>query len=270
MQDVSSLDYDKITDRITRFISGYVRSAGADGVIFGLSGGIDSAVTAHLCCMAVGADRCLALIMPNDSFTPASETDDGVLVAKKLEIKHKTVPIGEISDSFTAADPDRVIHDKDTMARVVGNLNARIRANCLYYEGQKRNYLVVGTDDKSEYMIGYFTKHGDGASDMMPIVGLYKTQVWELGMHLGVPPHIVAKKPSPHLWPGHNAHDELGMEYNMIDRILVGVYDQGEDPVSVASTLGIEYDKVKNIVSLVEKNSHKRSPTPAADPYGDD
>ena len=151
-------------------------------MVFGLSGGIDSAVTGHLCRRAMG-DRCLAMIMPNLEFTPDSETDDGLAVATQLSIRHKVIPIDKISNlvSFGNATDDSPGDRPSRMKRAIGNLNARIRAVILYYEAQKNNYLVVGTDDKSEYLIGYFTKYGDGACDMLPLASLYKTRVLELG-----------------------------------------------------------------------------------------
>ena len=266
MRNVSGPDYKEITRRITGFIRSCVEAAGAGGVVFGLSGGIDSAVVAHLCSAALGPERCSALVMPAGGITPSSETDDGVLVATALGMEYRIRPIGPMVEAFVASDADGFSGDSQK-AYVIGNLSARIRASCLYYEGQKSGRLVVGTDDKSEYMIGYFTKYGDGASDMLPIANLYKSQVWELAGHLGVPEHIIAKKPSPHLWPGHSAHDELGMEYGTIDGILAGIYEAGEDPAALAARLGIPEKDVKRITSLVEKSGHKRRLPPTVDPY---
>ena len=253
---MQSLNYEQITKNAIRFIRDQVEGAEADGAIFGLSGGIDSSVIAHLVKKALG-DRCLALIMPNVDITPDSETDDGILIAEKLGIRHVTVPIGEIS---------RLAVEKDTaerMKKAVGNLNARIRAMMLYYYGQKNNYLVVGTDDKSEYLIGYFTKYGDGASDMLPIADLYKTQVQELGRFLGVPSHIVEKKPSPHLWKGHDASDELGMDYAVIDKILEGM-DGGGDAAAISARIRIAQDMVERITALHRSSGHKRRMPPIA------
>ena len=218
---MDDLDYERVAGEAAAFIRRQVDAAGADGVVFGLSGGIDSSVVAHLSARAVGADRCLALLMPSGGITPASETDDGRAVASLLGIEHKLVPITGIAAAAAAGDsaPD-FAGGAEGMKRTVGNLSARIRASVLYYEAQKRNRLVVGTDDRSEYLIGYFTKYGDGASDMLPIADLYKTQVQRLGLHLGVPRRIVEKPPSPHLWKGHDASAELGMDYAAVDGIL--------------------------------------------------
>lgn len=242
--------------RIEGFVRGAVDAAGARGVAFGLSGGVDSAVTAHLCCRALGRDRCLALLLPNPAFTPSSETEDGLLVAEGLGIPHKVIRIGEASDSITGGD------EADGVRRAVGNLNARLRAAVIYYEAQKLGYLVAGTDDRSEHLLGYFTKYGDGACDMMPIVGLYKTQVWEIAEFLGVPDRIIRKEPGPHLWPGHTASGELGLDYADIDKILERL---GEDPHLISESTGIPSDGVERILGLHRSTVHKRR-TPAAPP----
>ena len=211
-----STDWGAVTSRAVDFIRSQVAGAGADGVVFGLSGGIDSSVTAYLCRRAMG-DRCLAVIMPNREFTPDSETDDGLAVAVQLSIRHKVVPIDAVSNLVSAGDTVDDFPEgwPEQMRKAIGNLNARIRAVILYYEAQKNNYLVVGTDDRSEYLIGYFTKYGDGACDILPIASLYKTQVSALGRFLGVPQRIVDKPPSPHLWkdPRRIRGDRNGVRY---------------------------------------------------------
>ena len=272
------MNYSKVADKIVDFISQQVTDAGARGVIFGLSGGIDSSVIAHLAKKAVGVNNCLALIMPNEDFTPDSETCDGLLVAKKLGIKYKKIAINKISDTAVTVageddDPiDNMVYDPK---KAIGNLNARIRAMLLYFEAQKNNYLVVGTDDKSEYFIGYFTKYGDGASDMLPIANLYKTQVQQLGKFLGVPSHIVEKSPSPHLWKNHKASEELGISYDIIDKILYYVLEQQSsspqtdvakpDTINrISQQLGVPSDAVKRIITLYKTSEHKRHLPPMA------
>lgn len=259
---MQSPDYAVIIERTCKFIRRCVDDAKADGVIFGLSGGIDSAVIAHLCKRAIG-NHCLALIMPNYEFTPRSETDDGILVATKLHLKYKIRPIQYISNLFTAGDADGEFRSELSRKLTIGNLNARIRAVMLYYEGQKRNYLVVGTDDKSEYLIGYFTKYGDGASDLLPIAELYKTQVKELARHLGVPNHIIEKKSSPHLWKDHEANAELGLDYEDVDKILVEM-EKSTNALQIAKKLNISSRDVKKIMLLNKNSEHKRNLPPIA------
>lgn len=258
-----SLDYKTTAQRIEEFIRKQVSDAGADGVIFGLSGGIDSAVTAYLCGRALGSNGCMALIMPNSAVTPSSETVDGILVAESIPIQHKIIQVGPISETITRDDTLESTFDKNhtLMQYAIGNMNARLRAVLLYYEAQKRNYLVVGTDDRSEHMIGYFTKYGDGACDILPIAGLYKTEIWELAKFLNVPSQIVDKEPSPHLWPEHVASEELGLDYAKIDLILQHIRD---DAFAISSKLGISQDKVERILNLHTSSEHKRRLPPIA------
>lgn len=206
---MESRNYYKTTLGIESFIKKTVDDAGAKGVVFGLSGGIDSAVTAFLCAKAF-PENCLAMIMPNLDFTPSSETDDGIMVAKILGIRHEIFPIKRISDAYIPQDEHLVR----------GNLNARIRANILYMRAAQNNYLVCGTSDRSEFEIGYFTKYGDSACDLAPIMHLYKTQIRQIAQFLGVPLKIIKKKSSAHLYTGHSAETELGMSYDEIDRLL--------------------------------------------------
>ena len=271
------LDYERVAGAACSFIRERIKEAGAAGAVFGLSGGIDSSVVAYLSARALGAGRCLALLMPNEQFTPDSETDDGLLVARRLGIRHKVVPIGAISSAAVGAasmaatagggeeggpeggaggPPERV---------AVGNLNARLRAALLYYEAQAGGRLVVGTDDRSEYLIGYFTKYGDGASDLLPIADLYKTQVQRLGRHLGVPGHIVAKAPSPHLWKDHDAAGELGVGYGAVDAVLARSTSGAGTTVDEALAMaGADADAARRVVALNRASAHKRALPPIA------
>ncbi|MXX21217.1 MAG: NAD+ synthase [Cenarchaeum sp. SB0665_bin_23] len=248
------LSYDEITRYIVNFIQGQVAAAGASGVVFGLSGGVDSAVTAHLCSRALGSNSCLALIMPNSEFTPSSETKDGILVATSLSIPYIIKPLQHMVR-------ESVAHDQNPPKVASGNLNARLRAALLYYEAQKHSYLVVGTDDRSEHMLGYFTKYGDGACDMLPIVSLYKTQVWDLARYVGVPRHIIEKEPGPHLWADHLASSELGLGYADIDRVLQRLYDE---PTQVSADTNIPLDRIHDILRLHKDSAHKRTLPPMA------
>ena len=257
-------DWGAVTEQILDFIKRQVKEARADGVVFGLSGGIDSTVTAYLCKSAMN-DRCVAMIMPNLEFTPDSETNDGLAVATRLDMRYKVVTINQIANLISAenATDDSPADRPSRIKKALGNLNARIRAVILYYEAQKNNYLVVGTDDKSEYLIGYFTKYGDGACDMLPLADLYKTQVLELGRFLGVPQSIIEKPPSPHLWKDHIASEEIGVDYNTVERILDTIEsDRNIDRIAKESNIPLEI--VRQIETLNRLSGHKRKPPPIA------
>lgn len=133
----------------------------------------------------------------------------------------------------------------------------------MYYEAQKSNLLVVGTDDRSEHMIGYFTKYGDGACDMLPIGDLYKTQVWDIARHLGVPKHIIEKEPSPHLWKRHSVSGELGIDYDTIDAVLSAMHD-----VNGAMPLDVDPRHVRLVMDRHRTSEHKRHMPPVADLMG--
>ncbi|WP_320416730.1 NAD(+) synthase [Candidatus Nitrosotenuis chungbukensis] len=140
----------------------------------------------------------------------------------------------------------------------LGNLRARIRATLLYYHANLKNYLVIGSSDKSEQLIGYFTKFGDGSADVLPIASLYKTQIRLLAKHLGVKESIIQKKSSPHLWKGHIAEDEIGASYEEIDSILYCMTDKNMPLDDIQKMTQIEKDKIEKIHQLYKKSEHKR------------
>ncbi|CAI9831402.1 MAG: NAD+ synthase [Nitrosopumilus sp.] len=242
--EITGIDYAAAAGSVSSAIRGAVRDAGARGAVFGLSGGVDSAVLAYSCasCIREGA---LALVMPDPSVTPRSETDDALAVASGLGIAHKTVDIGPVMAAFAGAlEPDR---------RAEGNLRARARAAISYYFANSRNLLVLGSSDRSEVETGYFTKFGDGASDLAPLAGLYKLQVRGLARHLGVPDRIISKRSSPHLWPGHDAEGELGMSYEELDSVLYCMDNGMPEGAS-----GVSAEKIARVGRLRRDSAHKR------------
>lgn len=243
-----TLDWDQVTDRICDFLDSTLRDTNTDGFVLGLSGGVDSAAVAHLAAKR-HADKTQAVLMPDSGATPDSETDDGKLVAESLNIKCDTVPLDGIIKGYVEA--------LGGGRRVVGNLRARVRAAILYHYANSNNLLVLGSTDHSEYLLGYYTKFGDGAADAVPITSLYKTQVRSLAEHLGVPQHIVEKKSSPHLWPGQDAETELGATYETIDRTLYGIRRLGLSAKDCARRASVPVDTVNRILDMVKKNRHK-------------
>ena len=248
----------RVSKKIERFISSYVLKSSAKGLVIGLSGGLDSSVVLNLAVDALSPSRVLGIILPSDT-TPKEDTHHAVELAKSLRIKYHMIDINPIIEQYEAILPE------DKRAR--GNLTARIRMNLLYYYAGINSYLVVGTSDRSELDIGYYTKYGDGAADIMPIAGLYKTQVRALAKFLNIPAAIIKKRSSPRLWDNHLAEEELGMDYETIDQILYLLDDRKEArPSIIAKQLGISPTNVKKVKDMMEKNLHKRSLAPSPPP----
>ncbi len=257
IRDLLNIDYERAVSVITRFIMDYVTRSGRDGVVLGLSGGIDSSVTLYLCVRALGSSRVLALIMPYVT-TPREDVEDAIDVAKRLGVKHYVIDITEIRNSFARSIPE--FDETDRVAS--GNLLPRIRMTILYYYANRKNLLVVGTGDKSELLLGYFTKYGDGGVDIMPIGCLYKTQVRRLGEHLGVPERIVRKPSSPRLWAGHLAEEELGAKYEDVDVVLYSLHDLKLSVEEASVRTGKPLDLVMRVYRMYVSSQHKRALPP--------
>jgi len=249
-------DFARVSSKIQRFISGYLKSSGARGLVIGLSGGLDSAVALQLCAKAAGPKKVLGLVLPSSS-TPQDDVSDAVNHASSLGVECKVIAIDPLIENYA-----KLLPEADNKTR--GNLVARMRMGILYYFAASRNSLVVGTSDRSELMIGYFTKYGDGGSDLMPLAGLYKTQVRELARHLGVPAQIVNKKSSPRLWPGQLAEDELGLSYDTIDPILYCLVDKKMKPARAAKALAVSPASVRKVEAMIKASAHKRIMPPVA------
>ncbi|RLF14740.1 MAG: NAD(+) synthetase [Thermoprotei archaeon] len=257
---VPSLDYSKVEEAIKSFIRSKVEEAGVKGVVVGLSGGVDSSVTASLCVRALGSDRVKGLIMPDSAVTPSEDVEDALKIAEHLGIECKSIDINPLVQTIVRShpfyDPSKVVAE--------GNVRARLRMILLYYVANTLKLLVAGTGDRSEIMIGYFTKYGDGGVDILPIGGLYKTQVRELGRYLNLPSRVVEKPSSPRLWSGQTAEGELGLSYDVIDPVLYGLYDLGLPPRRVAEEVGVPLEVVERVKGMVEATQHKRSMPPVA------
>ena len=250
LNEVIGQDYAKIQQDIEVFLKNSVSQNKADGVIFGLSGGIDSTVIAYLATKIFGK-RALALVMPDSTVSPSNETSDALKVVGELELDYKLIDIDVIHKVYSNhLEPDE---------RALGNLRARIRSNIIYYYANLKNFLVLGTSDKSEYSIGYFTKFGDGSADLLPISKLYKTQLREFAKILGVPNNIITKKSSPNLWKEHIAEEELGITYEEIDSILYCLEKRITIDEIIKKT-EIKKESVEKIYHMHEKSWHKRLP----------
>ena len=250
LKEIIEQDYTKIQQDIEIFLKNAVSQNKADGVIFGLSGGIDSVSVAYLCAKIFGKNA-LALVMPESTISPSSETGDALKVIGELGLDYKLIDIDVIHKIYSNhLEPDE---------RALGNLRARIRSNIIYYYANLKNFLVLGTSDKSEYSIGYFTKFGDGSADLLPISKLYKTQLREFSKMLGVPTNIITKKSSPNLWKEHIAEDELGITFEEIDSILYCLEKRLSIDEIIKKT-EIKRESVEKIYQMHENSWHKRLP----------
>jgi len=250
-----SFDFEKTTNEITAFIRKVVNEADASGIVVGLSGGVDSSLTAALCVRALGADKVLGIIMPA-SFTPKEDVEDAYRLAKMLKMKTVRVDIDGISKAFLEAVG--VSEDDPEMKMPLANLRARIRMMILYFFANAYNMLVAGTGDLSELLIGFFTKYGDGAADFLPITHLYKTQVRRLAKYLGVPERIAFKPSSPQLYPGHKLLDEVPIDYDELDPVLIGLFKYDLPPEEVSRKTKVPLEIVLDIKSRYERTRHKR------------
>ncbi len=249
LEEITKKDYQSVQNKIEGFLSDEVLQRGSSGVIFGLSGGIDSAVIAAICAKSL-KEKSLALLMPDSKVTPRTDTEDALKLVDNLGLDYKLIDISLVHSEYSKyLEPNPL---------ALGNLRARIRSNILYYYANSKNLLVLGSSDRSEYLIGYFTKFGDGAADLLPIVSLYKTQIREFAKSLGMPDSIISKKSSPSLWQGHIAEDEIGLSYEEIDLILYCMTDKNLSLQETASLAEVDLLLVDKIHKLYKKSEHKR------------
>ena len=251
IDEIKNQNYSSITETIEKFLLEKIKENNSNGLILGLSGGIDSAVLAYIC-KRILKDKTIAIIMPDTDITPKSETEDALKMIALTGIEYKLIDIKPIVNEYS-----KYLEPNDWAK---GNLRARIRANILYYYANAKNYLVLGSSDKSEYMIGYFTKHGDGASDLVPIISLYKLQVREIAKFLEVPQNIIEKKSSPHLWKEHGAEKEIGATYEEIDSILYCMFEKKLSVDEIFNLTNIEKETIEKIQQLHQNSHHKRLP----------
>jgi NAD+ synthase len=289
---------EEVSLSLENFIKEYMEKLERDGVILGLSGGIDSAVLAVLCKRAVGPERTLGLIMPEKD-SEEEHIQDALDFGKRLGIEtrlinmtphlkklgiYKFAPLSAVpfSRKLRGFLIKKLIHyyegrtgEHPFSASMVGlkgkefgsfishkvayyRIKHRMRMVFLYYYGELENRLVVGAANKSEYEIGYFVKHGcDDASDIMPLINLYKTQVRDLARYLNIPSRIIEKPPSPDILPGVIDEEAIGIPYEKLDLILLAL-KKGWDGGEMTKLLGIEEKKITHVKSLIQKSEHMR------------
>lgn len=248
---MNHIDPEKETQRITTFIQETFRRVGFSDTVIGLSGGIDSSVSCMLAIRALGADHVFPVLMPYGALGTQGILDSMQLIeAQHIPLSHiKRIDIQQAVDTCVKIDP--------SMDRVrKGNIMARIRMIYVFDQAKKRNALVMGTENRSEHLLGYFTRFGDAASDIEPIHHLYKTQVYELATHIGVPQNIIDKPPSADLWPEQTDEGEFGFTYQEADRILSLLVDDRKKADDIIAA-GYERTTVSNITRRIEWNAFK-------------
>ncbi len=251
--DILKLDWPYVEERIERFIKDYVRRSGAFGVVLGLSGGVDSSTAAALSSIAIGGDKVLGLILPEGETYDPADVQNAKLVADRFGFRAEVIDITPVLNAFYKALP--IFDSSDKISK--GNVKVRTRAACIYYYANKLNMIVCGSSDKSEVMLGYFTKWGDIAADIAPLMDLYKTQVRQLALHIGVPPEVALRPSTPALWPGQTAKEELGLDYDVLDLILYGL-ERFMRVDEIAEQLGLSVEVVESVKRRWLTREHKR------------
>lgn len=258
LEHIINIDYNTVEKLLADFLSKYLEGSRSKGFVIGLSGGLDSSTTLALAVRSVGPERVVALIMPDKDVTPEEDIIDAVEFAKDLKVKYHVVEISKAIELFKHLIP---VYEDDEKDRVpLGNLRARVRMCILYYYANKLNYLVLGASDRSEYLIGYFTKYGDGGVDIAPLITLYKTQVREFAKYLGVPKRIIMKPSAPRLWKNHLAEEELGIKYEDIDLILSAYMDLRITKKDIPKVVGVNKNVVDRVLNMYRVSIHKRQP----------
>ena len=234
----------KLSKEIADWIKKQVEKANKKGVLFGLSGGVDSAVVALLSKLALG-DNVLGLILPCES--SPEDIDCALEFAKKFKIRTEEIALDGIFDEFIKIHPEA-----NRMAKA--NLKPRLRMVTLYYFANSLDYLVAGTGNKSELAVGYYTKYGDGGVDILPLGGLLKTEVKDLAKELGIPDEIICKAPSAGLWEGQTDEGEMGITYEELDKTIVAIEKN--------NTRSIDKEALSKVKKMIANSAHKRAKIP--------
>lgn len=246
-----SIDPVKTTVKITSFIKTTLRKVGFSRVVIGLSGGVDSSTTCFLAVKALGVDNVYSVLMPYGSLNKQGVKDAKSVIAK-LKIPKQNVFLVDVKPMT-----DKVAkHDSSIDKLRRGNIAVRIRMILLFDLAKKLDALVLGTENRTEYLLGYFTRFGDEASDIEPLRGLYKTQVRQLAKYLGVPDKIIKKPPSAGMWQGQTDEKEFGFSYEAADQILF-LYHEKKYSSSQIVNKGFDKKIVKKVLERVEDNDFK-------------
>jgi len=253
--DQLTINYVTTCEKILEYIRNTIKIAHVKGVVIAVSGGVDSAVALMFAVKALGPRNVMVLTLPERDVTPKNDVDDVMRLCAVLGVTCEHIEITPIlhvmRDNIPAYDPgDRLAY---------GNMKARLRMVLTYYYANKRSYMVMGTSNKTELYLGYYTKYGDGGVDVMPLADLYKHQIRALGRHLGVPRSITEKPASARLWIGQDTEEDLGLPYDSLD-LIVYAYLEGWTPSRIAAETGVDQASVEKIIARIVANEHKRLP----------
>jgi NAD+ synthase len=241
------MDVDLVRPVLERFLQRHVAEAGLQGVVLGISGGVDSAAAAGLAAAALGAANVTGLWLP---YVETRDRDDALAVVEHFGITRKELSIQPMVDAYLdgAGEVDEVRR---------GNVCARARMIVLFDQSKAANALVLGAGNKTELLLGYFTLFGDGACSLAPLADLYKGQVYQLAAALGVPDRIIQKTPSAGLWPGQTDEGEMGIAYLQVDRYLYYLVEKGESPTKLLER-GFDADFQRHVIARINRNLFKR------------
>lgn len=244
------LNLEETHKTLVKFLKEKIEATGMKKAVFGLSGGIDSALVAYLLKDALGAENVLAIMMPYKSSNPESLAH-AELVVEDLKIRSKKVEITDMIDAYFKNEEDASILRK-------GNKMARERMSILFDNSAKENALVIGTSNKTEIYLGYSTQFGDSACAINPIGDLYKTNIWDLSRYLKVPEVIVNKQPSADLWEGQTDENEMGLTYKEADEVLYRLLEENKNIDEIVDE-GFNKEVINKIVIRMNRSEYKRN-----------
>lgn len=245
------MDKSSVTEQIEGFIQEKMEESGAEGLVIGLSGGIDSAVTSKVAVRAVGSENVKALIMPGKP-SKKGNIQDARELADELGVEAVELKIEGPVQAFEKELPME-IGDK-----ALGNVRARSRMIYSYSIANEENRLVLGTGNRTEFLLGYFTKYGDAATDIAPILDLYKTEVRELARYIGLNEKFIQKEPTAGLWEGQTDEGEMGVTYEIADEVLKALVDREKSVEEISIDLDLDEGKVERVVEMYRNSTHKR------------
>jgi NAD+ synthase len=248
-----SINCEKIEPKIIKFIKKSIENMGVKGAVVAASGGIDSAVTLHLTTHALGPENVTVITMPERDVTKERDIMDVRLHCEQLNLTCNTVDITSILHVIQKKLDNYSSNDLISS----GNLRSRLRMIIAYHYSNVEKKMVMGTSNKTELLIGFFTKYGDGGVDLMPLADLYKHNIKQLANYLRIPQSIIEKVPSPGLYPGQTDEGDLGCDYDTIDLILY-LWDKGYTNKEISEELDKPLHMVRSITNRIKANEHKR------------